>query len=101
MLPMPMRRDLHRWPAFALAAEALFETGRSVADVGPVDLYSCFPAAVQTGALELGLPLDRPLTVTGGMTFGGGPLNNYTFSRWSPWRGCSATRPAPSASPPR
>ena len=25
---------------------------------------------------ELGLPLDRPLTVTGGMTFGGGPLNN-------------------------
>jgi acetyl-CoA C-acetyltransferase len=28
-------------------------------------------------AAELGLAEDRPLTVTGGMTFGGGPLNNY------------------------
>ncbi|MCU1376391.1 MAG: acetyl-CoA acetyltransferase [Actinomycetia bacterium] len=80
MQPMPTRRDIHRWPAFALAAERLFElTGRSIGDVGPIDLYSCFPAAVETCALELGLPFDRPLTVTGGMTFGGGPLNNYTF----------------------
>ena len=34
-------------------------------------------------ARELGLPLDdpdgRPLSVGGGMTFGGGPLNNATF----------------------
>ena len=32
-------------------------------------------------AAELGLPLDdpgRPLTLTGGLTFGGGPGNNYT-----------------------
>jgi acetyl-CoA C-acetyltransferase len=80
MLPMPTRRDIHRWPAFSVAAERLFElTGRSIGDVGPVDLYSCFPAAVETFAAELGLPFDRPLTVTGGMTFGGGPLNNYTF----------------------
>jgi acetyl-CoA C-acetyltransferase len=34
---------------------------------------------VQTFARELDLPLDRDLTVTGGMTFGGGPLNHYTF----------------------
>jgi len=27
----------------------------------------------------LGFPLDRPLTVTGGLTFGGGPLNNYVM----------------------
>lgn len=80
MLPMPMRRDMHRWPAFEIAAEQVFElTGRTIDDVGPIDLYSCFPAAVQTFAAELGLPLDRQLTVTGGMTFGGGPLNNYTF----------------------
>ena len=80
MMPMPMRRDVHRWPAFAIAAERVFEvTERSLADVGPIDLYSCFPAAVQTFAKELGLPLDRDLTVTGGMTFGGGPLNHYTF----------------------
>jgi acetyl-CoA C-acetyltransferase len=35
---------------------------------------------VQIAAAELGLPDDRasrPLTVTGGLTFGGGPGNNY------------------------
>lgn len=81
MLPMPMREEIHRWPAFAAAAERVFDlTGKTIDDVGPVDLYSCFPAAVQTFANELGLPLEgRPLTVTGGMTFAAGPLNHYTF----------------------
>ena len=30
-------------------------------------------------AAELGLDERRPLTVTGGLTFGGGPLNNYVM----------------------
>ena len=30
-------------------------------------------------AAEQGLSLDRELTVTGGLTFGGGPLNNYVM----------------------
>ena len=41
-----------------------------------IDLYSCFPVVVQMAAAELGLPVDdpaRPLTLTGGLTFGGGP----------------------------
>jgi acetyl-CoA C-acetyltransferase len=45
-----------------------------------VDLYSCFPSAVEVAADALGLPIDdpdRPLTVTGGLTFAGGPGNNY------------------------
>jgi acetyl-CoA C-acetyltransferase len=80
MVPMPVRRDIHRWPAFELAAAKVFDlTGRTIGDVGPIDLYSCFPAAVETFANELGIGFDRPLTVLGGMTFGGGPLNNYTF----------------------
>jgi acetyl-CoA C-acetyltransferase len=36
---------------------------------------------VQIAARELGLAMDdptRPLTLTGGLTFGGGPGNNYT-----------------------
>jgi acetyl-CoA C-acetyltransferase len=36
---------------------------------------------VQIAANEIGLPIDdgdRPLTMTGGLTFGGGPGNNYT-----------------------
>ncbi|MDA3038784.1 MAG: acetyl-CoA acetyltransferase [Actinomycetota bacterium] len=72
------RRDLHSSPAVNEAARVLFElTGRSVADIDHVDVYSCFPSAVQVAATEIGLGLDRPLTVTGGLTFAGGPLNNY------------------------
>jgi len=43
------------------------------------DFYSCFPSAVE-GAMEaLGLGLDdpRPLTLTGGLPYAGGPGNNY------------------------
>ena len=53
--------------------------GIEAADLDFVDLYSCFPSAVQIAAWELGLPEERPLTVTGGLTFGGGPLNNYVM----------------------
>jgi len=42
-----------------------------------IDLYSCFPSMVQISAKALGLPLDRDLTVTGGLSFFGGPLNSY------------------------
>jgi acetyl-CoA C-acetyltransferase len=34
---------------------------------------------VQVAAKELGLSEDRPLSVTGGLTFGGGPLNDYVL----------------------
>ena len=75
------RRDLHRSPAIrACGAAAFAHAGIEAAQLGPIDLYSCFPAAVQLAARELGLPLDdpaRPLTETGGLTFFGGPGNNY------------------------
>jgi acetyl-CoA C-acetyltransferase len=58
-------------------AAALDLAGVGIDDVAHVDLYSCFPSAVQVAAAELGLGLDRPLTVTGGMSFAGGPWNNY------------------------
>jgi len=75
------RHDFHSSPAIRLAgSSALTLAGTTVDDVAHVDLYSCFPSAVQIAAEELGLPDDdasRPLTVTGGLTFGGGPGNNY------------------------
>jgi acetyl-CoA C-acetyltransferase len=72
------RAELHRSPAIRLAgARALELAGRSVAEIGRFDLYSCFPSSVQVAARELGVPEGRPLTVTGGLTFGGGPLNSY------------------------
>jgi acetyl-CoA C-acetyltransferase len=54
--------------------------GADIDDVAHIDLYSCFPCTVQIGAHELGLAIDdpgRPLTVTGGLAFAGGPGNNY------------------------
>lgn len=75
------RADLHSSPAIRLAGrDALGSAGVGIDDVAHVDLYSCFPSAVQIAAAELGLGLDeadRPLTVTGGLAFAGGPGNNY------------------------
>lgn len=75
------RADLTRSPAIAAAGAAAFDhAGITASDLGPVDLYSCFPSAVQLGARALGLPWQdpaRPLSVTGGLTAAGGPGNNY------------------------
>jgi acetyl-CoA C-acetyltransferase len=72
------RGGLASSPAIRVAREALCEVaGISIDDVRHVDVYSCFPSAVQVSAGELGVGLDRPPTVTGGMTFAGGPWNNY------------------------
>ena len=72
------RAELGASPAIRLAgAEALRLAGLDVDDLAFVDVYSCFPSAVQVTAAEVGLSLDRPLTVTGGLTFAGGPWNNY------------------------
>jgi acetyl-CoA C-acetyltransferase len=80
VVTLPERADLHRWPAMAVCgAHALDAAGVTVGDIGPVDLYSCFPAAVQVTATELSLGLERDLTLTGGMTFGGGPYDNYVL----------------------
>ena len=75
------RGDLHSSPAIrAVGRQTLDLAGVGIDDVEYVDLYSCFPSAVEIAADELGLPVDdptRPLTVTGGLSFAGGPWNNY------------------------
>ncbi len=75
------RESLAASPAIAACGRAVFDlTGRNVDDVAYIDLYSCFPAAVQLGADALGIDAWDPArvpTVTGGLTFGGGPGNNY------------------------
>jgi acetyl-CoA C-acetyltransferase len=74
------RADFHRSPALRIAgARALELAGKTIAEIAHVDLYSCFPSSVQVAATELGVPEGRPLTVTGGLTFGGGPLNSYVL----------------------
>jgi acetyl-CoA C-acetyltransferase len=65
---------------FAIAA-ALDQAGLTAADLGPVDIYSCFPCAVFAATDTLGSP-QRELadyTLTGGLSFFGGPGNGYSL----------------------
>ena len=65
---------------FAIAA-ALEQAGTAAADLGPVDIYSCFPCAVFAAIDSLNDPLRTPgdYTLTGGLSFFGGPGNGYTL----------------------
>jgi acetyl-CoA C-acetyltransferase len=72
------RAEFQRSPALRIAGTRALElAGRAVEEIDHFDLYSCFPSSVQVAATELAIPEGRPLTVTGGLTFGGGPLNSY------------------------
>ena len=75
------RAEFYTSPAIRIAGKRALElAGAGIDDVDLIDIYSCFPSAVQVAANELGLPVGdpgRPLTVTGGLTFAGGPWNNY------------------------
>ncbi len=72
------RHRFDETPAVRIAGRRALEmAGIGIDDVSIIDLYSCFPSAVQLGAASLGLSLDRQLTRTGGLQFGGGPWNNY------------------------
>ena len=53
--------------------------GKKLSDVAAFDLYSCFPSAVEVAMKEIGIAEDdpRPISVTGGLPFFGGPGNNY------------------------
>ncbi len=80
ILPLSRRSRLERSPGFALAGARLAaRLGRRLADVAHVELYSCFPAALRVQARELGLDDTRPLSLTGGMAFAGGPLNSFVL----------------------
>ena len=51
--------------------------GLGVEDLDHVELYSCFPCIPKLARRVLGWPLQKPVTVFGGLTFGGGPIGNY------------------------
>ncbi len=81
------RADPGRSPAIAAAGDALFASTSAAArrtvgidDIDRMDIYSCFPSAVQLATTALGIAPDdaRGLTVTGGLPYFGGPGNNYT-----------------------
>jgi acetyl-CoA C-acetyltransferase len=63
---------------FAMGA-ALDQAAITATALGPIDLYSCFPCAVSAGIDALGDPARAlgDYTLTGGLTFFGGPGNGY------------------------
>lgn len=74
------RKELHRSHGFEIAGRRVLElAGKTASELDWVELYSCFPQAVRVQLQELGISPERALTVTGGMTFGGGPLNNFVL----------------------
>lgn len=77
---MSERADFHSSAGMARAyGDAFAEAKLQPEDVHVFDLYSCFPSAVEMGCDTLGIGLDdpRPLTVTGGLPYAGGPGNDY------------------------
>lgn len=80
VVPLAQQRVLGSRPGSVLSASrALALAGVSIRDVAAAELYSCFPAAVQSWAADVGLDESVPWTVTGGMAFAGGPFNSASL----------------------
>eukprot|EP00928_Gymnodinium_smaydae_P065748 TRINITY_DN48844_c0_g1_i1.p1 TRINITY_DN48844_c0_g1~~TRINITY_DN48844_c0_g1_i1.p1 ORF type:complete len:578 (+),score=28.22 TRINITY_DN48844_c0_g1_i1:153-1736(+) len=79
------RRELHRSPALQVMGEQCFKDAHvDVSQVEQFDIYSCFPSAVEVAVRELGIRAEvasdpRKLTLTGGLSFHGGPGANYAM----------------------
>jgi len=74
------RINYHSSPAMRVVAQEAFEmAGMDLGAIGKLDVYSCFPSAVEIACAEMGIAQDDPrgLTVTGGLPYFGGPGNNY------------------------
>ena len=71
--------------------------GIGTADLALIDLYSCFPSAVEIGAIRgaQGSSLEDPrgFTVTGGLPYAGGPGNNYSMHAVATMVGMLRERP--------
>ena len=80
VVPLAQQQRLHTHPGTVLSGErALTLAGISAQDVDAAELYSCFPAAIQSFALDLKLAETCPWTVTGAMPFAGGPYNSFSL----------------------
>jgi acetyl-CoA C-acetyltransferase len=75
----PLARDRYdRSPSMDVSIRRALELNAvSVEDIDMVELYSCFPCVPKMARRVLGWPVDKPASVFGGLTFGGGPIGNY------------------------
>lgn len=77
------RECYHASRAIRIMGErTLAMAGLSIDQIAHLDIYSCFPSAVQIARDELGIAADDPrdLTITGGLPFHGGAGNNYVMN---------------------
>jgi acetyl-CoA C-acetyltransferase len=60
---------------------ALESAGKEIEEIAHIDAYSCFPIAVLSACVAMGIDpaTERDLTLTGGLPFFGGPGNNYSM----------------------
>ena len=73
------RTDLSRSLAMDLVIKGALDAANvSAQDIDYADIYSCFPCVVDQAATQLAR-IDKPMTLTGGLPFFGGPGNNYTL----------------------
>ncbi len=75
----PLARDSydHSSSMAVSIKKALTLNGVSGADLDHVELYSCFPCVPKMARRVLSWPVEKPASVFGGLTFGGGPIGNY------------------------
>jgi acetyl-CoA C-acetyltransferase len=76
------RPDLSRSHAIKLVGEtALSRAGCTIDDIDLIDIYSCFPCAVEMACEALNIdPFgERALTLTGGLPYFGGPGHSYSL----------------------
>jgi acetyl-CoA C-acetyltransferase len=81
MLPLTRRKNLGEAPGARQAASAALDHAEMTAQaLDLLELYSCFPIAIQAHAAALGLASDAPIpSFMGGMRYAGGPFNNFVL----------------------
>lgn len=76
------RINYYESPAIKKMGEVAFQMANwNINEMDYIDLYSCFPSAVQLGMAALGIEEGdkRGLTITGGLPYFGGAGNNYVM----------------------
>ena len=77
---MSNRINFHSSPAMSIVARESFKMANTdINEISFMDLYSCFPSAVEIACKEMKININdsRNLTITGGLPYFGGPGNNY------------------------
>jgi acetyl-CoA C-acetyltransferase len=80
MVNITARGQLDRCVGAELAGRAAFEVaGCQPHDLDFLELYSCFPVAIESCAFEASIPESIDWTFTGAMPFAGGPFNSFVL----------------------